>query len=75
VVRIINDAVQILMTVSVVIGVGAFVYGAIQYFALGKEEDGKKLMKRAVIGVALILAVGLILNTIAGLINRGLNVG
>jgi len=75
IINIINTIVQDLMLVSVVIGVGFFVYGAIQYFGLGKEEDGKALMKRAVIGIALILAIGLILNTIAGLINRGLNIG
>lgn len=75
IVRIINDVVQILMSVSVVIGVGYFVYGAIQYFALAKTDDGKAKMKNAVIGIALILAIGLILNTISGLIARGLNVG
>jgi hypothetical protein len=74
-IAIINTVVQMLMTVSVVIGVGAFVYGAIKYFALGDDKGGKEMMKRAVIGIALILGIGLILNTIAGLINRGLNVG
>jgi hypothetical protein len=75
IIRIIEVAVQTLMTVSVVIGVGFFVYGAIQYFALAKPDDGKAKMKNAVIGIALILGIGLILQTVAGLINRGLNVG
>lgn len=76
IVRIINDIVQTLLTISVVIGVGAFIYGAILYFAVpGKTDDGKEWMKRAVIGVGLILAIGLVLNSIAALINRGLNLG
>src|SRR6185503_15193908 len=75
IINIIQTVVQDLMIVSVVLGVGAFVYGAIQYFALNKEDDGKALMKRGVIGIALILAIGLILNTVAGLIGRGLNIG
>ena len=75
VINIIQTVVQDLMIVSVVIGVGLFVYGAILYFFASKEEDGKKQMTRAVIGIALILAIGLILNTIAGLISRGGAIG
>jgi hypothetical protein len=74
-VRIINDVVQIIVTVSVVIAIGFFIWGAIQYVGLGKPEDGKATMKKAALGLALMLAVGLIVNTIAGFINRGLNVG
>ena len=75
IIAIINTIVQDLMTVAVVIGVGFFVYGAIQYFALSKPDDGKTKMWNSVIGIALILGIGLILQTVAGLINRGLNIG
>lgn len=75
IVRIINDVVSILLTVSVVIGVGYFIYGAIKFFVMSKPDEGKDIMKRAVIGVALIMGIGLILNSIAALINRGLNIG
>lgn len=74
VVRIINDIVNILLGVSVVIAVGFFVYGGVRY-AVGQPEVGKKTMFNAAIGIAAILGVGLVVNTIAGLINRGLNLG
>jgi hypothetical protein len=75
IVNLIQSLVQILLTVSIVLGVGFFIYGAIQYIGLGAEEDGKKKMKNAVIGIALIMALGLILNSIAACIGRGLQLG
>ena len=75
IVRIINDVVNTLITVAVVIGIGYFVFGAIQYFALGDNKKGKETMKNAAIGIGLILAIGLIVQTIAAWINRGLNLG
>ena len=74
-VRIINDIVNTLITVAVVIGIGYFVFGAIQYFVLENNVKGKATMKNAAIGIGLILAIGLIVQTIAAWINRGLNLG
>ncbi|MCC6934537.1 MAG: hypothetical protein IT406_02525 [Candidatus Yanofskybacteria bacterium] len=80
VVRIINDVVQTLITISVVVAIGYFILGAINYatgqkFLAGDKGDGKSMMKNAVWGIALMLAIGLIINTVAGFINRGLNLG
>ena len=44
-------------------------------FKGGKEGEGKKTMLNAAIGLAAILGVGLVVNSIAALISRGLNVG
>lgn len=75
IVTLIQQLVQILLTVSIVIGVGYFIWGAIQYIGLGDEEEGKKKMKNSVIGIALIMALGLILNSVAAWIGRGLQLG
>lgn len=73
VVTIITQIVNYLITISVVIAVAAIIWGAITVFR--DPAKGKSILLRAVIGLAIILGVGLILNTIAGLVNRGLNVG
>lgn len=73
VVSIINNAVNLLLGVSTVIAIGYFVYGAVRY-AMGNKDAGG-IMQNAAIGLAFILGVGLIVNTIAGFINRGLNLG
>lgn len=75
IVNLIQQLVQILLTVSIVIGVGYFIWGAIQYIGLGDEEEGKKKMKNSVIGIGLIMALGLILNSLAAWIGRGLQLG
>lgn len=75
IVNLIQQLVQILLTVSIVIGVGYFIWGAIQYIGLGDEEEGKKKMKNSVVGIALIMALGLILNSVAAWIGRGLQLG
>ncbi|MCC6404816.1 MAG: hypothetical protein IT405_00280 [Candidatus Yanofskybacteria bacterium] len=80
IVRIINDVVQTLITISVIVAIGYFILGAINYatgqkFLAGDKGDGKSMMKNAVWGIALMLAIGLIINTVAGFINRGFNLG
>ena len=75
IVNLIQQLVQILLTVSIVIGVGYFIWGAIQYIGLGDEEEGKKKMWNSVIGIGLIMALGLILNSLAAWIGRGLQLG
>jgi hypothetical protein len=68
--NLIESIVNFLITISIVIAVGYLVWGGIQ-FVRGDVEGGKGTLKNGVIGVAIILGVGLILNTIAGFINRG----
>lgn len=62
-----------LVALSTVIAIAYFIVGGIQY-AMGKP-DAKKTMLNAAIGLAAILGVGLVVNSIAALVNRGLNIG
>lgn len=73
IVNIITTIVNYVITVAVVIAVGMFVYGGIKY-AMG-DAKATGILKNAAIGLLAILGVGLLINTIAGLINRGLQVG
>lgn len=71
--ELINLIVNTLMSVGVVIGIGFFVLGAVnnimgtKYLA-GEKGDGKSQMKQAAWGIAAILAVGLVVRTIANII-------
>ncbi len=73
VVDLVNQVVQYIVTISVIIAIGMFVWGAIKYATGDASATG--IMKNAAIGLFAMLAVGLLVNTIAGFINRGLNVG
>ncbi len=68
--RLIESVVQFLITVSVVVAVGYIIWGGVTIVRKGWDE-GKKILTNGVIGVAVILGVGLILQTISGFINRG----
>ena len=71
---VVRQVVNWIMTVSVLFGVVYFVYGGIRY-AMNQPEDGGKIMKNAAIGIAAVLAVGLIVNSIAALVERGGQLG
>jgi len=71
---IIRQVVNWVMTVAVILGVAYFVYGGIRY-AMNQPDEGKTVMKNAAIGIAAILAVGLIVNSIAALVERGGQIG
>ncbi len=75
---IVNTITQIfnyLVTISTIIAIGMFIWGGIQYAVMSKTDAGKTTMKNAAIGIAAILGVGLVVNTIARLVNSGLNIG
>jgi hypothetical protein len=74
IVNIITTAVNYLITIAVVVAVAMFIYGGVQ-FAMGGAEKGKGILTNAAIGLLAILGVGLLINTIAGLVSRGLNLG
>ncbi len=74
VVNVITQVFNWLVTISTIVAIGFFIYGGIRY-AMGGAEAGKDILKNSAIGLAFILGVGLVVNTIAGLINRGLNLG
>jgi len=73
IVDIITTGVNYLLVVSVVLAVGAFVFGGVKY-AMG-DTKATEILKRAAWGLLAILGVGLVVNTIAGWLNRGLNLG
>lgn len=66
--NLINTVVQYLLTISTVIAVGFIVYGGLLYMGV-RGDDGKKnagpVLKNAIFGIAIVFAVGLILNTVA----------
>lgn len=68
--RLINSIVQFMITISIVIAVGYIVWGGIQYIR-GDAAGGMGTLKNGVIGVAIILGVGLILQTVARFVNTG----
>jgi hypothetical protein len=74
VVDIITTGVNYLITVSVVLAVAAFIYGGIVY-AVYDPKKGRDILKNAAIGLLAILGVGLLINTIAAWIQRGLGLG
>ena len=68
---LINSIVQWMLTISTVVAVGFIIYGALLYMGVrgeaGKGEAGK-ILKNALIGVAIVFGVGLLLSTIARII-------
>lgn len=68
-----------LIAIGVVAAVIAFVSAGILYFASGLNakavDKGKELFKNALIGTLIILAVGVIINTIAILVSGGFFTG
>ncbi|HUO75603.1 MAG TPA: hypothetical protein VMU12_01645 [Candidatus Paceibacterota bacterium] len=65
--NLINTVVQYMLTISTVIAVGFIVWGGIQALR-GGWASAKGTLLNAVIGLAIIFGVGLLLNTIARLI-------
>jgi len=65
--NLINTVVQYMLTIGTVFAVGYIIWGAFQFFR-GKPDEGKKILLNGVIGIAIIFGVGLLLNTIARII-------
>jgi hypothetical protein len=64
-----------LVAISTVIAIAMFIWGGIMYAVKGDSAGGKKVMLNAAIGLLAILGVGLVVNSVAALVNRGLNIG
>ena len=64
---LVNQIVNFLITISVVVAVGVIVWGGLTW--MRDPAKGKEILKNGIIGVAIILGVGLILNTVARFIN------
>lgn len=67
----IQQIAQFLIVISMVIAVIFIVYGGIRYMtSSGDPKEAKAIIKNGIIGAAIVLAVGVILQTVAGLVTR-----
>lgn len=66
----IQQVAQFLIVVSMVVAIIVIVYGAIRWMMASDPKEAKKIVFNGIIGAAIILAVGVILQTVAGLITR-----
>lgn len=65
--NIIQRIVDLLITVSIIIAVGAIVWGSVIWMTAGGSEradTGKKYIWNGIIGAAIVFAIGLILSTL-----------
>ena len=67
--RLLEQVAQFILTISVIIAVIFIVWGGIQALR-GGWDSAKETLKKAAIGLAIIFGVGLLMQTIAGLIQR-----
>ncbi len=66
----IQQIAQFLIIVSMVIAVAVIVYGAIRWMIASDPKEAKTIVMNGFIGAAIVLAVGVLLQTMAGLITR-----
>ncbi|MBP9822258.1 MAG: hypothetical protein KBC81_02340 [Candidatus Pacebacteria bacterium] len=66
----IQQVAQFLIVVSMVIAVIMIVYGGIRYMFDSDPKVAKGIIKNGLIGAAVVLAVGVLLQTVAGLVTR-----
>ncbi|MFH1230122.1 MAG: hypothetical protein V1709_01355 [Planctomycetota bacterium] len=67
----IQTVAQFLIVVSMVIAVIMIVYGGIRWMMSPTDAaDAKKIITNGLIGAAIVLAVGVLLQTVAGLVTR-----
>jgi hypothetical protein len=66
----ITQIAQFLIVISMVIAVIMIVYGAIRYMTASDPKEAKKTIINGFIGAAIVLAVGVLLQTVAGLVTR-----
>ncbi len=61
---------QFLIVISMVIAVIVIVYGGIRWMLASDPAAAKEIVKNGFIGAAIVLAVGVLLQTLAGLVTR-----
>ena len=66
----IQQIAQFLIVISMVVAVIFIVYGAIRYMVTQDSASAKSIIFSGVIGAAVVLGVGVILQTTAGLVTR-----
>ncbi len=71
---LIEGAARFLIIISIVIAVIFIVYGGIRWIAAGHNDEAvekaKKIVWNGIIGALVVLAVGVILQTLAGVVTR-----
>jgi len=67
--RLLEQFAQFLITASVIIAVIVIIYGGVVWMYKG-SEDGKKILTKGIIGVAIVLGVGVILSTVSRIVVR-----
>ncbi len=71
--RIIQRILTFLVTFGVIIGIGMIIAGGIRWMAAAGNDDraasAKEMIKHGIYGVAIVLGVGVILQTIASFVN------
>ncbi len=65
---IIQRVAQFLIVISMVIAVIMIVYGGIRWMIASDPAEAKKIVLNGIIGAAIVLAVGVILQTVAGIV-------
>ena len=72
---LINQVAQFLLVISVLIAIIMIVWSGITYMAAGanttKVTEAQARLKSTIIGAAIVLGVGVIINTVAGIVTRG----
>lgn len=72
---LIERVAQFLVVVSVLIAIIMIIWSGITYMSAGsdttKVTEAQARLKNATIGAAIVLGVGVIINTIAGIVTRG----
>ncbi len=66
----IQQIAQFLIIISMVIAVIMIVYGGIRWMLASDPAEAKKIVINGIIGAAIVLAVGVILQTVAGLVTQ-----
>lgn len=66
----ITTVAQFLIVISLVIAVIFIIYGAVRYMVTQDSAAAKSIIFSGVIGAAVVLGVGVILQTVAGLVTR-----
>jgi len=65
---LIQRVAQFLIIISMVIAVIMIVYGGIRWMIASDPAEAKKIVLNGIIGAAIVLAVGVILQTVAGIV-------
>ncbi len=69
--RLINGAARFLIVISVIIAVIFIVYGGIRWIVSPDKPDAaKQIIKNGIFGALIVLGVGVILQTLQGVISR-----